>query len=446
MQHPARLRFGGVTLDTTRGVLAAAGGTETTLRPKTLELALLLLRNPGRVVSRAEILDTVWPGVFVTDDSVTQCVVELRRAMGADAAALKTVPKRGYLLEAEVEVSLAMPPRLLVKPAPSPPDRPAPAARPGGWWAPRATALAGAAALLGWLAWPSAPPPPPATLAPPPALLAAAPTPPTPEPPSAEDQARLLVEEGRRVMRGAGPIQQRRIEARALFERAVALDPRNVRALAEAAVTYTNAILAGDSTNPAADLAAAQAHAERAYAINPGQGASLTVMAAVLRLQRRHAEALDFYERAVARDPSAHASRANIGFMRLMLGQGEDAAAPVLASLAAEPSLLFAGTWNTYLGLIALHLGEGDHGVARLRTGLDHDAFMPRPERLTYLVAALQLSGEAAAAQALAREIAARHPWITQRWFGSRALSDHPTYRTQFARILAALDAAGLPE
>lgn len=98
-----RLRFGHCTLDEGRGVLVSPDGAETLLRPKTFELLRLLLANPGRVVSRNEILDAVWPGLFVTDDSITQCVVELRRAMG-DAAAglLRTVPRRGYLLQAEV--------------------------------------------------------------------------------------------------------------------------------------------------------------------------------------------------------------------------------------------------------------------------------------------------------------------------------------------------------
>lgn len=99
-----RIRFGACTLDEARGVLCAPDGAESVLRPKTLELLRLLLRNPGRIVARQEILDAVWPNLFVTDDSITQCVVEIRKAMGGGGAAmLKTVPRRGYLLQAEVE-------------------------------------------------------------------------------------------------------------------------------------------------------------------------------------------------------------------------------------------------------------------------------------------------------------------------------------------------------
>jgi TolB-like protein/Tfp pilus assembly protein PilF len=113
-----KVRFGECLLDKGRGVLVAPGGAETVLRPKTLDLLHLLLANPGRVVPRAEILDTVWPGVFVTDDSITQCVVELRKAMGAvGAATLRTLPRRGYLLQAAV-----------AEEAPAAPPAPAPAA------------------------------------------------------------------------------------------------------------------------------------------------------------------------------------------------------------------------------------------------------------------------------------------------------------------------------
>jgi TolB-like protein len=103
-----RVRFGRLVLDEGRGALVAPDGAETVLRPKTFELLRLLLDNAGRVVPRAEILDTVWPGLFVTDDSITQCVVELRRAMGAEAGALlRTLPRRGYMLEATVTTEAA---------------------------------------------------------------------------------------------------------------------------------------------------------------------------------------------------------------------------------------------------------------------------------------------------------------------------------------------------
>src|SRR3712207_4200312 len=65
-------RFGGFTLDLSRGSLLAADGAEIALRPKAFALLRHLVQHPGRLVDRDELMRAVWPGVFVTEDSVTQ--------------------------------------------------------------------------------------------------------------------------------------------------------------------------------------------------------------------------------------------------------------------------------------------------------------------------------------------------------------------------------------
>ena len=62
------------------------------------------LAHPGRVVGKNELLAAVWPGVVVNDESLSQCVRELRGALGDDEQVLiKTVPRRGYLFDVPVE-------------------------------------------------------------------------------------------------------------------------------------------------------------------------------------------------------------------------------------------------------------------------------------------------------------------------------------------------------
>lgn len=98
-------RIGEATLDLGRGTLVVAGQL-VGVRSKTFALLSHLARNPGRVVTKDEFFETVWPGLFVSDDSLTQCVRDARKAIGDDdQTILRTVPKRGYLLAEAVSLS-----------------------------------------------------------------------------------------------------------------------------------------------------------------------------------------------------------------------------------------------------------------------------------------------------------------------------------------------------
>jgi DNA-binding winged helix-turn-helix (wHTH) protein/tetratricopeptide (TPR) repeat protein len=103
--------FDGFRLDPVRGALFDPQGREVRLRPKPFALLRCLLDSPGRLFSREELLETLWPGVIVTDDALTQCISELRRALGDGAVAiLRTVPRRGYALASAVSRESDSPP------------------------------------------------------------------------------------------------------------------------------------------------------------------------------------------------------------------------------------------------------------------------------------------------------------------------------------------------
>jgi DNA-binding winged helix-turn-helix (wHTH) protein len=81
-------------------------GTTVHLEPKVMEVLVCLARRAGESVPRKELIQTVWPGTFVTDDVVKRCVSELRRAFRDDAhepRIIETIRKRGYRLLASVE-------------------------------------------------------------------------------------------------------------------------------------------------------------------------------------------------------------------------------------------------------------------------------------------------------------------------------------------------------
>lgn len=76
------------------------GGRAIPLQPKVFELLACLARNRDRVVSKDELLETVWPGVIVTDASLQRAVSLARSALAAAgrADAIRTHARQGYRL------------------------------------------------------------------------------------------------------------------------------------------------------------------------------------------------------------------------------------------------------------------------------------------------------------------------------------------------------------
>jgi DNA-binding winged helix-turn-helix (wHTH) protein len=75
------------------------------LEPKLMDVLVFLAENAGRVVSKNEITDAVWPEVFITESVITRSIAGLRRAFGDDVKSprfIETISKRGYRLIAEV--------------------------------------------------------------------------------------------------------------------------------------------------------------------------------------------------------------------------------------------------------------------------------------------------------------------------------------------------------
>ena len=108
-------RFANFELDPQCAELRGPNGEAIKLRPKTIDMLTLFAANAGRVLSKQELMEEVWPDVLVGEDSLFQCIRELRVALGDDQRQMiKLVSGRGYLLDAEVstgEVTDAMPAR-----------------------------------------------------------------------------------------------------------------------------------------------------------------------------------------------------------------------------------------------------------------------------------------------------------------------------------------------
>ena len=82
------------------------GGRHLRLRGKTFQVLVQLHEHQGRLVTKEALFRAVWPDTFVSDDSLTKCVREIREALGdRDHRLLKTVARRGFILDAALGVA-----------------------------------------------------------------------------------------------------------------------------------------------------------------------------------------------------------------------------------------------------------------------------------------------------------------------------------------------------
>lgn len=169
-------QFDDVTIDLRAGRVLKAG-TPVALEPKAYDLLVLLASRSGALVTRQEVLDRVWAGVYVTDNAVARVIAQVRRVLGdsaRDSRYIETVPTRGYRLIVPVTrqtgpADAAEPPQGRPAPASTPTDplaeavpmvervrlaptaeAPAPAATAHPLWAAGLAALALVSIFLAW--------------------------------------------------------------------------------------------------------------------------------------------------------------------------------------------------------------------------------------------------------------------------------------------------------
>jgi transcriptional activator of cad operon len=90
--------FGAWRVEPARGVLAALdSGAETHVESRVMDLLLLFAGSAGRVLGKQEIIDGVWGGRTVGDDTLAAAVSRLRSALGetGERRYIETLPKRG---------------------------------------------------------------------------------------------------------------------------------------------------------------------------------------------------------------------------------------------------------------------------------------------------------------------------------------------------------------
>ena len=96
------LRLNDRVVDLQRGSATDDAGHSTALRRQAAEVLKVLAAKPGEIVTKDDLMRAVWGNIAVSDDSLVQCVIEIRKALGDDKhQIIRTLPRRGYVLEAK---------------------------------------------------------------------------------------------------------------------------------------------------------------------------------------------------------------------------------------------------------------------------------------------------------------------------------------------------------
>jgi DNA-binding winged helix-turn-helix (wHTH) protein len=115
---PPEFQCGELRVSPVLGVVSNSRGESTRLGPVNMKVLSVLLAQPGRMVSRGELFEGVWPNQIVSDDALTRCVSDIRgqlRKLSGRDDWIETLPKRGYrwigeISEAGSAEAVAVPP------------------------------------------------------------------------------------------------------------------------------------------------------------------------------------------------------------------------------------------------------------------------------------------------------------------------------------------------
>ena len=245
-----------------------------------------------------------------------------------------------------------------------------------------------------------------------------------------------LVMRGRALLQGYPTTREHNDAARALFERALAIDPNDAAALAANARTYTLDFVYG-WTDPKTDYdAKIIGQADRALALAHDTMEAYIAKATYLFVSHRENEALEVADAGLAVDPNYARLYASRAVAETGLGQFEQAKSDLRQAMRLSPRDPEMGFWIFAIGDVELGQGHYGVGIDGIHKGIEAGFrnFIPYAD----LAAAYALDGRMDEAKSSLAEARRLNPNLTMKWFIAHAPNVPWT--------IEGLRKAGLPE
>jgi TolB-like protein len=233
-------------------------------------------------------------------------------------------------------------------------------------------------------------------------------------------------------------------EARGFFERALAIDSRNIRALVGLA-TADEIMVAGMLTDDkATHVLAAETNVMKALSLAPDDADAHLILGGVYMLTNRATRAIAECEQALVLDRNLAYAHSAIGFSEYFLGRAAETERHVLKALRLSPRDMFVHQWMHMAGAAKIHLGADAEAVDWLRRSIEANRSFP----LSYfsLAAALSFLGAVDEARTAVKAGLALNPSYSIRRVRAANMSNNPTYLAGRERLFQGLRMAGVPE
>jgi TolB-like protein len=242
--------------------------------------------------------------------------------------------------------------------------------------------------------------------------------------------------------RGINP--EHNAKARALFARALQLDPSNVEALVGSAIVEQQGFVSSFTDDRAARIEAAERAATKALLLAPEYARAHNVLGMIYIFTNRVELGIAECERATALDRNLAGAQGTIGMAKYFIGRGAETEAHVRQALRLSPHDPSAYVWISFPGIAKLWLGDDAEAVVWLRRSVEANRSYPLAH--FYLAAALAHLGELGEASTAARVGRELQPSFTISRYRASSACNHPAYLAGRERTYEGLRLAGVPE
>jgi TolB-like protein len=233
-------------------------------------------------------------------------------------------------------------------------------------------------------------------------------------------------------------------EARRLFERALVLNPADVRARVAIANVDIAGALSFSPDDRVAQLTAAETALNEALRLEPENAVAHLCLGIVQINTDRAAQGIRECERALELNRNLVNAHGHIGYAKILLGKAEETEAHVLEALRLSPRDVHVYLWCMFAGAAKLYLGAEEEAVSWLRRSIEANRNFAYSHFL--LAAAFARFGRLPESRSAVRAGFSVDPSFTVARFRVRGASLHPNVVAQLEPILDGLRKAGVPE